>query len=214
MSSYDERFQEQLGQARSVADARQKFLDMIYARMEAEENARMAEEQNAEQAGKLNWFDDAAKGAQMGSAMGPWGALAGGVIGTIKGQKESYDARGGGGLKGYLQTAFDTPFGVNLAGGKSHQSLGGGTMDSMIGAAGTAYGVKQRNDAMKSPAADIQARERLKQRELAVTGGPGYMAPQARMGYDRPVSSQRTGFDVDTSEADLYRSDFLDRLYR
>lgn len=122
MPTYDERFQSQLAQRRKMADARERFINMIYTRMEAEELQRQQEEDQAEAAEKKNWFNDASswasKGSAIGGAIGPgaaaWGALIGGIAGTVKGQGEAYGQRrkeGQGRMEAFGNTSFDTPFG-------------------------------------------------------------------------------------------------------
>ena len=197
MPTYDERFQDQVKRRQAQSDARQRFLDMIYARMEAEENARVQGERSTESANRLNWFDDASKGAAMGSAFGPFGALAGGIVGTAKGQIEAYRERGGG-AKAFAQTIFDTPFGFNLAGGKSYGSLGGGTMENLIGAGGAAYGAHQRKQAMRSTA---QGQNRT---SLARMQAEGVAMPTgSRMDMRRPVNDENVGYTTRRPE-DFY----------
>jgi len=114
---YESSRQASLKKARSVTAARQRFLDQIYAKMEAEEAARAAEEQKAEAEKNLNWFDDAGKGAQIGSMAGPWGTLIGAAVGTMYGQVKAIKERqkqGQNGWQAFGNTIGDTPFGVNV----------------------------------------------------------------------------------------------------
>jgi hypothetical protein len=91
---------------------RQKYTDDLELQRQAEEQKRI----QAENQEKKNWMTDTAQGASMGMSVGgPWGALAGGIIGTAKGQYEAYQQRrkeGQSGMKAFGNTAFDTPFGA------------------------------------------------------------------------------------------------------
>ena len=152
MASYADRRAAALQKLGDMAMARQKFLDEMYRRSEEQAMAEQNVAAEQERSGKLNWFDDAAKGASMGSAFGPWGALVGGIAGTAKGQVEAYKQRrseGQGFGSSLLSTVGDTPFGFNLgegitSGGKhwsddNYASLGGETLGNLMQAGGGAY---------------------------------------------------------------------------
>jgi hypothetical protein len=106
-----------LQRLRDAAAARQRFLDMMYAKTEAEEAQRKAEADQAESDKKLNWFDDASKGAMYGSAAGPWGTLIGAAAGTMYGQYQAMKERkkqGQNWWQAFGNTIGDTPFGFNV----------------------------------------------------------------------------------------------------
>lgn len=118
MADYGQRREQALGRLRELVAARQRWDDMNFQRMEAEEKRLKDEAYQAERKEKLNWFDDAAQGAAMGGSVGgPWGALVGGAIGTMKGQRDAYQQRkkeGQGGFEAFGNTIGDTPFGLNI----------------------------------------------------------------------------------------------------
>jgi hypothetical protein len=220
MSTYNDRYQEQLAEVRRISDARQRFLDMVYARMEAEEAARQQEAAQAESSGKLNWFDNAFSGARTGATIGAaggpvgaaWGALAGGIVGTAGGMREAYGERrkrGDGMFSAFGSTVGDTPFGVNPgaatmgAWGKgkfldrgaftsdSYGNLFGSGGEDAIGTGGAIYGAHAKEQARTSTAKDRQ-KEELARREFEIE--------KARIlaGRDqRPVNDQNTGFNVE-----------------
>lgn len=165
MATYDQRRAVAMNRLHQLAMARQRWDNHVIQMAEEEERRRQAEELALEQqaaekerADKLNWFDDASKGAAMGSAAGPWGALVGGIAGTIKGQYEATKERGGG-IGNYLKVAMDTPFGFNPGSAiqgdgfkDSTQSLGGNTLGNLGMAYGNSMAVKKRQDALRSRA--------------------------------------------------------------
>jgi len=88
---------------RRMWEEHQRYIDEMRGMGEEAEAKRAAQERTK----KLSWLDDSAKGAQMGMAAGPWGALVGGIIGATKGQVEAYRQRrkeGGGGWESLYKT--------------------------------------------------------------------------------------------------------------
>lgn len=114
MADYGQRREQALGRLRELVAARQRWDDMNFQRMEAEEKRLKDEAYQAERAEKLNWLDEAAQGAALGSSMGPVGAWIGAAGGALYGQKQAYDQRrseGQGRWDAFTGTHFDTPFG-------------------------------------------------------------------------------------------------------
>ena len=169
MASYSERRALALSRLHDLVAARtsweeyqQQLAMREYDQGRAAEAAAQTEALEQEAQGKKNWLDDALTGAKMGSAAGPWGALAGGIIGTAKGMYESVGQRrkeGDSVGKALLHTITDTPIGNfgALATGDDFQKEQGNKLNmSMLGDAAGAYmgvkGYKQRQDAMNATA--------------------------------------------------------------
>ena len=118
---------------RDLLERRQGFVDRAYA-------DELAATNRAQRQDDVNFGNDAAQGAMAGSQFGPWGALAGGILGSAKGQYEAYGRRRdeGRSVLGALGTTlFDFKNSI-----PSNMSLG----QSAAGAVGKAVaGQKARN---------------------------------------------------------------------
>jgi hypothetical protein len=120
--------EEAYGRLDALKAKRQAWSNQMYQMVEKQrlageadlETQRLADVQKKHD-DKINWMDDASKGAAMGGGVGgAWGALAGGIIGTVKGQAEAVQQRrrdGDGFFKAFAKTHFDTPFKVGGYGG-------------------------------------------------------------------------------------------------
>lgn len=227
MNSYDQKFQEQVAQRRQMADARQRFLDQMYARMEAEERQRQAEEQQAATAGKKDWFGDAAGGF----AAGGW---VGAIVGTAKGQLDAYrqrKAEGQGDMEAFGNTVFDTPFGkagdvASLGGAnlgrrlttghwnKTDEGVGHALTDAdvMNGIAGynRQKGVNAQNRANTSVARsrtmdDMYGAQRMSGINSQNAEMYGLNAPQPTR-RDTAIQQQQLGYSAGPSAAELYQA--------
>lgn len=208
MTDYAERREVALGRLRELVAARQRWDDLNYQRMEQEEARMKNEAYAAERAEKLNWLDEGAKGASMGSIAGPWGALVGGIAGTAMGQKEAYDQRrkeGGGGLESFGKTIFDNPFGNNKL-----------TMNNMQDGAvayGNAKAKYDQDQARKSKSLDENQykfnQERnvgMRQNDLDKSGGQFGLGGAVNMPRSQPASNPWN--EADTS----YSADYPDAI--
>lgn len=122
-------------------DRQQRYVDSVQAE-EAKAQAK------AESEDKLNYMDEAMTGTQIGSSFGPWGALAGLVVGRAAGGAEAFEERKRKGESGgsAFANAFLNPW-------ESFKNLGKSIKQNPYAATGTAQsvgsaiqGYKQRNN--------------------------------------------------------------------
>lgn len=157
MATYDERFQGALGQHKSNADARQRFMDMIYAREEAEME-RMREE--AESA------NDRSFGGFLKSA------ITGGAMGLMSGNPMMGLAGAGLGGLGYMASPQDGPQTAQMAGMGLAGYMGARERQAMM----------QRGLPQAAPPTQQAMPKGM---QLAPTGELEYgSTPQNRLGFD------------------------------
>lgn len=96
---------------------REKLMDLMEAHTRAtgrDYRDLERESERARQDYERNWGNEALQGAAAGGAMSgsPWGALAGGILGTVRGMSGAYRDRrrsGQGKLESLGRTLFDVP---------------------------------------------------------------------------------------------------------
>lgn len=192
--------EDSIAKIRNAAYARQRFLDMMYARTEAEEAERQAAADSELAASNKNWMDEGMQGAAMGGSVGgPWGALVGGIVGTIGGQKKAYDQRrkeGKGRFESFWRTSFDTPFGTS--------KLNATNMSDGASAFGSSKNAYDRQQAMQSTAADASLRNREAQQlelEQTIARGDTYGSKYRNYQIAKPKVQQTQMQDPD---AEMY----------